>query len=445
MEPISRVRNTIERNIAMNKPFGPWTIQIDIAGNPQLSAFWRRRMARLPAAYRTTVRMTWPASAFLVSVAVVMGALPTFRGQPVLAEPAGASAPPKPDAEPQAEFRRLAAPILQAQNAKYKSTIEIRGQTRTAEVMVRAPNRNRTESEMFGGFKMVTIMDLEKGKTLLLVPNQKTATVTTLTNRRKEMGAGDWFLDIRSLLLDARDTPGLKWEPLGAKDIDGRRAVGYRLSGPGLRDRWPRGMGVSLWGDPKTGLPVRIEIESRDPGMEYKLSLSGFVLNVDLDESLFSVEPPAGYTVDRQQYDASPTEEKDLVETLRQYSRHGGGVFPDKLDVRDASRFKGKFTVGRKSGKEPNEQQTKEAMQKELEARIKLTKGLTFLDQLPPEADAYYAGKGVARGAADRPIFWYRPKDAKNYRVIYADLSVREAAAPPKVPDAQPLGKGTSP
>ena len=47
---------------------------------------------------------------------------------------------------------------------------------------------------------------------------------------------------------------------------------------------------------------------------------------------------------------------------------------------------------------------------------------------------AHYAGKGVSLGAADKPIFWYRPKDGKKYRVIYADLSVRDADTPPSVP-----------
>ncbi|MBN2294136.1 MAG: hypothetical protein JXM70_17045 [Pirellulales bacterium] len=45
---------------------------------------------------------------------------------------------------------------------------------------------------------------------------------------------------------------------------------------------------------------------------------------------------------------------------------------------------------------------------------------------LPPQADAHYAGKGVSFGTADTPIFWYRPKNAKKFRVIYADLSVKE-------------------
>ncbi|MFZ5832924.1 MAG: hypothetical protein ACOY3P_22785, partial [Planctomycetota bacterium] len=66
-------------------------------------------------------------------------------------------------------------------------------------------------------------------------------------------------------------------------------------------------------------------------------------------------------------------------------------------------------------------------------------RGLSFADKLPPSADAHYVGKGVSFGAANTPIFWYRPKDSRNYRVIYADLSVREADTPPSMPDVQPV------
>ena len=82
----------------------------------------------------------------------------------------------------------------------------------------------------------------------------------------------------------------------------------------------------------------------------------------------------------------------------------------------------------------------KEVQREMMEIIMKLGRGFTFALQLPPEANAHYAGKGVSMGAADTPIFWYRPKDAMTYRVIYADLSVREAEAPPDVPDAQPIG-----
>ncbi len=68
------------------------------------------------------------------------------------------------------------------------------------------------------------------------------------------------------------------------------------------------------------------------------------------------------------------------------------------------------------------------------EAQAKLQRGMMFTVLLPKEADSHYAGRGVSLGAADTPIFWYRPKDARKYRVIYADLSVREVDTPPSVP-----------
>jgi hypothetical protein len=65
------------------------------------------------------------------------------------------------------------------------------------------------------------------------------------------------------------------------------------------------------------------------------------------------------------------------------------------------------------------------------ELQQQVQRGLDFANNLPPSADARYVGKGVSFGAADTPIFWYRPKDSKKYRVIYADLSVRDSDTPP--------------
>ena len=65
--------------------------------------------------------------------------------------------------------------------------------------------------------------------------------------------------------------------------------------------------------------------------------MSDFEFNVDMDESLFSVEPPAGYElgsffISTPTIDGSTTKEKDLIETLREYSRLSGGPFPTSLD-----------------------------------------------------------------------------------------------------------------
>ena len=78
-------------------------------------------------------------------------------------------------------------------------------------------------------------------------------------------------------------------------------------------------------------MPVRVEMTMGMDG-NMKMAMSGFVFNADMDNSLFSVEPPAGYTVDHQKTDTSPDEEKDLIEMFRQYSQFIGD-FPESLEL----------------------------------------------------------------------------------------------------------------
>ena len=114
----------------------------------------------------------------------------------------------------------------------------------------------------------------------------------------KERLPTEWILaGFRSLLLDAREKPDVKRESLGEKEIDGRRVIGFRFTHPRLYR-----MVMNLWGDPKTGLPVRIETTMASPTSNVKVTMSDFVFNADMDESLFSVEPPAGYKVIKDEY-----------------------------------------------------------------------------------------------------------------------------------------------
>ncbi len=512
-------------------------------------------------------------------------------------------------------FADFITPILEGKGVKYKMTVVMKGSPPvkfTSDVMMLNDARIRQETQIPNMPKMVMIQDSRQRKSLSLNIATKTATVVTFTNRPKYKASEDKdpLAGFRMLLLDARDNqdkPGAKREPLGEKVIDGRRVVGFHISS----DRGD----MNLWGDPKTGLPVRIEITSGWDG-NMKATMSDFEFNVDMDESLFSLEPPAGYTVENQTMDGSPQEEKDLIEAFREYSKLTGGAFPDSLESRKVT-----FTFWKKlnfqsmwtnfpTGKEkpdkefeeqmskimdemadktlagkmneeekqklveqmqkitmkkvaptvfqrmledlaltkwkPNEEQRhqfeerllkvmikakpngeqnhkmmeetrkimvqmlwedlspakwktnderrqqfgelmskrlevesneeqkqkidgeirktlgdqmfndvkawEDRMQKATEARAakmqkaakdsakvqearsrefmeaqqRVGRGIMFANQLPPAADAHYAGKGVSLGAADTPIFWYRPKDAKKYRVIYADLSVKD-------------------
>ena len=64
-----------------------------------------------------------------------------------------------------------------------------------------------------------------------------------------------------------------------------------------------------------------------------------------------------------------------------------------------------------------------------------------FYGMLTPENDSHYVGGGVKLGTPDRPIFWYKPTGADKYRVIYADLSVKEAA-PAEIKDFPKASEG---
>ncbi len=460
----------------------------------------------------------------------------------VTLQPGRSSGEPPPDSGAP-DFVR---PILEAKTVKYKSTVEMKGPpavTITSEEMVLDATRSRSETH--APSELVRITDFGQGKSLSLYPEAKHAMVLKLTDmtRNARNDPSSW-LRLLQLAQDNKNTK-LQRESLGEREIDGRRAVGFRVRN--------NGRAFDLWGDPKTGVPLRVEMTMGiDGGM--KVTLSDFVVNEKMDESLFSVEPPAGYRVDIQAADASPVEEKDLVGMFREYSRWLG-VFPDSFDPMKTSEFfwkkaqmqmqwddtipvelTGNDELRRKyeelmhkipdaipndeqirkittetmklccevmwestapekvkaneelrrrfeelmlktaEGKPDEEQQrvfveevrkiggdemwkalkaynekqnaakakrqrTAEAKEagnrKFMEARQQIQRGFEFADQLPPGADMRYAGKGVAPGAADTPIFWYRRTDANKYRVIYADLSVRDGNEPPKARDAE--------
>jgi hypothetical protein len=67
---------------------------------------------------------------------------------------------------------------------------------------------------------------------------------------------------------------------------------------------------------------------------------------------------------------------------------------------------------------------------------MKMGAAFGILLSLSPEHDWHYVGKDVKLNTANRPIFWFKPKNRSRYQVIYADLSVKEVTPEdaPKVP-----------
>ena len=86
---------------------------------------------------------------------------------------------------------------------------------------------------------------------------------------------------------------------------------------------------MTLWADPRTAKPVRIELNM--PAMKAHGVLSNFRYDVQLDPALFSLDPPPGYFT--QTMGVGLPAEQGLIETLRAVAQQRDGMFPKKLGM----------------------------------------------------------------------------------------------------------------
>ena len=312
-------------------------------------------------------------------------------------------------------------------------------------------------------FNQVTVVDGQAAKCLMLHDNLKIATFMDMKKVWEDMeksGKGippDLFETVRRLVREGSSGSGEKAQSLGAKEIDGCEAVGFKT-------RSEAGdMVLTLWADPETAWPVRIEITG-NMFAKVHMVMSNFRHDVDLDESLFSLDPPEGYSLQTVEM-VTPVEE-DLLNTLRAIAENNEGKFPAKLGTNKevlealmtsvqpaadkqtqerveavmeeiAAKYGGKEEMRKKFGNsmppEIMEEVNKalapiiqEQIQKNMPIQQKRMRGLTFYSMLKSENDPHYVGGGVKLATPDCPIFWYKPTGADKYRVVYADLSVKD-------------------
>ena len=116
-----------------------------------------------------------------------------------------------------------------------------------------------------------------------------------------------------------------KSERLGVEKIDGRRAEGFHIQ-LGRRRSQDLGRPENLAAHPRRR-NYQGRRRPRSPHRDVRLPIG-----VDLDESLFSVDLPAGYTVQQtMQIDLSKKPVAYLAEALKWAAEHNDGVFPAAL------------------------------------------------------------------------------------------------------------------
>ena len=324
-------------------------------------------------------------------------------------------------------FNKLADTLVAAKTARFDMEVTAEGQPKqVARAYYLAPGRFRQELKFAD---VINISDLPAGKMVSVIPAAKRVMMMNLKGSPKDKKFESAFDRLRELLANSRNAKDAEYQRLGEKEIDGHRVVGFRYDSPLAS--------VTLWGDPATGNPVRIDtVWSGVPRTE--VTMDHFEINVDLKESLFDLTPPAGYTVQSLDVDLADRSEQGLINALRTASELGDGELPDSLDAAGITRLVTKVAFkAAKVTKQPSDQFVQQLMKKSMTMGM----GIQFALELPESADAHYAGKGVKLNTPARPIFWYKPEGSSSYRVIFADLTVKNEDVAPQVPGAMRIQK----
>ncbi len=300
-------------------------------------------------------------------------------------------------------FAQVIQPILNAHTVVFDFIV---GGDETGPVIhdVVAGSRIR---RTFSNMDTIMIIDLDNAKMLTLDPKNKGAAYIDIKGPLQEQTKN--FLEfIRNSVTSLKDMPVLE---LGQREIDGRRAVGFFVADKPHVE-------LTIWADQETASPIRIEMRM---GQSLYI-LKNIEFDVPIDESLVSMDIPAGYTLSDKQFDMSQFTEQDFIECLRLWAELLlNGMFPEKMSVEDLMNQTN--VIGEKIG------QLDISDEQKMQLGTTLGRGFVFFQQLDPgRINWHYAGKGVKFGDAETAVFWYQPKGSETYRVIYGDLSVEDAA-----------------
>jgi len=300
-------------------------------------------------------------------------------------------------------FSNAIEQLRSARSLSYTSLIFVEGKPdpiKTREFFAE-DGRHRTEHES----GTTSIFDESTMASLTLIKDTKTALV-----RRPVDGSKDRpkrrFLDWLERLKKLGDQPD---EELGEKTVDGRRVTGF-VATQGNRT-------FTIWVDAKTNEIVRIEYDSPIEGPIQHIVMTDFRFNEPLDESLFSLDAPDGYTVQVQRpVPKVPGGEESVVEALRGYTKLSGGQFPSSIS--DWSAWSAVLSKNNDNGR-PTAEATLISSH--------LGSILPFLSRMTKD-EYEYLGKGKTLADSDAVVFWYKTKEG-TYRAVYGDLTVKAVAA----------------
>jgi hypothetical protein len=156
-------------------------------------------------------------------------------------------------------------------------------------------NLQQRRQEVEDGSIHIIDMRSENPVTVELYPDQKKAVVTNILGFGPKKDP-----DIIEMVkrFEQKST-----ERLGTKNINGKTLQGFRHKPNKYND-------FTVWVDPKTKLPV--EIELKHPTAGQTIYMDQFAFDFDLDKSAFSTDVPDGYEVKTVVHDYRPVEQKEI-------------------------------------------------------------------------------------------------------------------------------------
>jgi len=293
-------------------------------------------------------------------------------------------------------------PIMDANTAEFDMIVGEEDKVPVIHDMIMGSKIHRTVE----GMKEATIIDLASSQILSLDPDKKKAIYISL----KDFPQIPNYMDqLRNVIKMLEATPGFTVEDLGDQVIDGRTLYGFKAKHPKLE--------VEIWADPATGLPVRLVQKEG----QMKIICTNMRFDVPMDESLFDMNAPEGYKVEKQEMNIFDSTEADFIEGLKvQAEVLGDGIFPDDVSIEHFVKLAP--TMKDKFDKLTVSEEEKTAL------GMKLQKGVMFIRFFKGDGKWIYAGKGVKLGDANTAIFWYRPAGSQTYHVIYGDLTIKDVA-----------------
>jgi outer membrane lipoprotein-sorting protein len=358
---------------------------------------------------RITMRQVFGVAASVLAVALVIGWL---------------ASPDTPTAG--AAFARMLEQVASARTVVFKSSVEV-GDSRPGmhgTTMVLEPDWVRGEV-VEGDNTYIHIQNLKQHKWLTLIPATKKARLVSADE--------DSGVPTNNFVDQIREVRESSARFLGKEEIDDKETLKYHCDHPSGH--------YLMWIDPHSDLPVKVVMSEAKEGQKshVTITLSEFQWNTPLDESLFTLDLPAGYEFEEQRRIESVLDPKNFIRTLKAYVRLNNNEFPDEFNAltpgsiiqflddptlpedQRMANYRRKLAYAMELENLSDEEFRKQGS----EIGRMMAQGAVFLQVLPQTHEWHYIGGGVKLGDTDKIVAWWAPKEGNGSRaatVLYGDL-----------------------